>query len=1488
MTVAELKQLLAGVIDGAFSISAAQLAVPGITSLFQTYLPNSTLTLRNATGEPEKLTVTGLLTLGDASDLVARAVFQADTTSTDIAGIRISCPLTAWVFNSQNLQFKVTSVGKYLHSPALTLQSVDIDNEEPEPAAILSGNIPIQSSAGSAPSVMTAPVPLTDPDNPQALVFSGEPHLKLTALNQLSQFVSTDFNIIPAGIPIAGTLELSRIGLVAGPQIDAVTAIRFDITSNIGLTIVPNLFEIDSFTFSFTVQFPAISKRVYGSVSAVMILAGEEIDVSLTIPSLFIEGSLSESTPIPLKPFLEKFASVDAIPDDFQLSSLKFGIGLTAPHNWAFEIELANLWSFLLWGSTYFTFRRLLVSATAASTSSRPDLFVMSSYSVAGTQLYLSAAENSSDWSFSGGTVGYQVINFIPLIQDLATQFNLNPDILPASLTALDFTNIQLTYNTGSTSKEFLFAGSGSLAISDVTVDATVNLDIKSSTGPNPFAIDFTGTLTLKAPSENITFNTTVRQASGQTLVIGTLNSEPSPLQFQDLFSVLGFQPSIPPGLDIALQDLGVLYRALPDPATKLTSSAFLATAKSAHYGQALFVGLKEPVAGQPPSAKTTYLFAVNPAISGSLSQLPLIGSDIPASLSLNLNSLQILFASGTLTAVQVTDLHALLTDLAQYLPADKWQVASGPLNYQAELSMGLTIGATTTSFNLGIGGPAARMAQNRARIGAAEDSTAGSAKWLTIQRSLGPLYFNRIGFSYSQGRIEFLLDASMSFAGLSLSLTDLSIGSPLTSFEPVFGLKGLALKSDSGPLSITGSFLSTTPNGLNDSTWEYAGEVIIQAAAFSIAGIGAYGKFDGNPSFFIFVLIDAPLGGPSFFFVTGLAGGFGYNRSLIVPTLENLPRFPLVAAAMAGETGTNPFQGMTNDPGAALRVMDSYLPMSVGENWVAVGVRFTSYELIQSFALISLSFGTRFEIALLGLSAITVPTLDPSPIGFAELAMEATFSPDDGVLAVAAQLTAASYVLSQSCHLTGGFAFYTWFKDNATTGAKAGDFVVSLGGYYPTFNKPKYYPAVPILGANWQVSGNLSIKGGIYFALIPSAVMAGGHLEATWQSGDLKAWFNADANFLLSWKPFHYQAEVSLSLGASYRLDLGFVTVTITVHVGVDLALWGPSFAGIAHVDLDVVSFSIRFGGENPSIAPIAWSEFKSSFLPPVSATTTPAAQVGAPVPTDTYCLVKMAAGVIADLTRTPNPEKLDWVVDPEKFQMVTSSVVPITSASLVTGSGSQQAGNQTTPLGGAFPNNFGVGPVGVGNGDLRSEHVITINKLLNGGPDYTYAVSSPTASIEQITASLPAAPWSKALSLDLVRKPSISKVNSQPATIAGLVTGFTIAPNVQPPDATPSPISLSILQETPADVTPEFSWSGTPAPSSDPFDQSQAMHQLMSTITDAGVAAKRTAILSLLRSEDLTVTSNISLGDVAARANEVLLAAPLLSYLGEERASS
>ena len=160
--------------------------------------------------------------------------------------------------------------------------------------------------------------------------------------------------------------------------------------------------------------------------------------------------------------------------------------------------------------------------------------------------------------------------------------------------------------------------------------------------------------------------------------------------------------------------------------------------------------------------------------------------------------------------------------------------------------------------------------------------------------------------------------------------------------------------------------------------------------------------------------------------------------------------------------------------------------------------------------------------------------------------------------------------MVSRECTLSGGFAFFSWFKDQpdqpGVDAAKAGDFVATLGGYHPAFKPPPYYPTVPRLQLLWQVNDRLSIKGSAYFALTAHAVMAGGLLEAVWTDGDVSASFTAAADFLLAWQPYHYDASVSVRMRADITLHV-FGTHHLSFEAGAGVHLWGPEFSGTAEI---------------------------------------------------------------------------------------------------------------------------------------------------------------------------------------------------------------------------------------------------------------------------------------------------------------------------------
>ena len=473
----------------------------------------------------------------------------------------------------------------------------------------------------------------------------------------------------------------------------------------------------------------------------------------------------------------------------------------------------------------------------------------------------------------------------------------------------------------------------------------------------------------------------------------------------------------------------------------------------------------------------------------------------------------------------------------------------------------------------------------------------AGEAEiWFPIQKTFGPIHVGQVGVRWynSPKAIELLLDGGVSLAGLNVNVDDLGVKIPILNANDFsawkLGLRGLGVSYNQGGVKIAGALLRDNIEGTS-----YSGACLVEVSGKTFTAIGSYSKNEFT-SMFVFVLLPIPIGGPPYLFITGMAGGFGYNRGLNIPEVDAVPSFPLVEAAR----GSSAF---TNDPLSALTKLGSSVPIKKGSYWVCGGIRFTSFELAKSVALvyvmlINSSSRTDVEVGLLGMSQMSLP--ENKPLVNLEMALKARFSTVDGVLSVEARLSNNSWLLSRDCRLTGGFAFYVWFG-----GPYRGDFVITMGGYHPRFVVKPYYPDVPRLGFNWRVTSKVTIKGEAYFALTASAVMAGGLLEASYKSGNLKAWFKAWANFLIAWKPFAYDIDMGISIGVSYRLKInllfGSITKTFKVELGAEVWIWGPRFSGKAKVTWWVISFTVSFGAGDGKTGKdkISWVQFRETFLP-------------------------------------------------------------------------------------------------------------------------------------------------------------------------------------------------------------------------------------------------------------------------------------------------
>lgn len=516
-------------------------------------------------------------------------------------------------------------------------------------------------------------------------------------------------------------------------------------------------------------------------------------------------------------------------------------------------------------------------------------------------------------------------------------------------------------------------------------------------------------------------------------------------------------------------------------------------------------------------------------------------------------------------------------------------------------------------------------------------EETAPKIFWLKLDKTVAIFTLHRVGVSLEGAYLMVVLDSSLNVSPLTFRLYGAGIGVNFTDFDLKFYFTGFGVSFQNAAMTISGDFTKTGK--------DYAGTLLIQVKQFSVFAIAEYAE-EGN--LFAYAVLAARLGGPPAFFITGLALGFGYNKRILMPGIEEAAKFPLIRGAM-GEVSK---EGM-------LAELDSYIFNEKGQKFLTAGIRFTSFEIAESFVLLTVSFGSSFEIDLLGISNITMPPQCPdgtAPIAHAQLALKAAFKPEEGFLGVEARLTSESYILSKDCHLTGGFAFYLWFG-----GDHAGDFVITLGGYHPKYalTKPGHYPDVPRVGFLWSIKDCVNITGEVYFALTPSVLMAGGRLSMTYTLGSLKAYFIVQADFLIGWKPFHYDIHAGVVIGASYHVKMWFVSFRITVELGADLHIWGPDFTGTARISLWIFSFDIDFGASASQEAEtLDWSGFCTAFLPEGSREKTGMLQAGGSAAPLTVSLGEGLNGQVVIAGREVKS------VDAGGLELTVDSVMPIQAA--------------------------------------------------------------------------------------------------------------------------------------------------------------------------------------------------------------------------------
>lgn len=471
------------------------------------------------------------------------------------------------------------------------------------------------------------------------------------------------------------------------------------------------------------------------------------------------------------------------------------------------------------------------------------------------------------------------------------------------------------------------------------------------------------------------------------------------------------------------------------------------------------------------------------------------------------------------------------------------------------------------------------------------------TVEWLEAHARWGAIRLDRLGIQVADGKVWLALEGALATAHLAVQLQGLKVGLSIgdRTAPPSFTLGGLGVAYQTPLFSSHGLLMRTSHAD------DYAGSVAIRSHLLTLQGIGAYGQVDGNPALFLYGYMRQAFAQLPSVSIDGLAMGFGYNRRAVVPAVHELSQFPLIAQVLGDRPASDQLEALAQQMAVAFPPQDAQL-------FLAAGLRFSTYKIFEGFLLLMAQWGVKPTYHLLGIGKIAVPPVDQVPQASIEVVLNASIDPDAGALHFVGQLTDNAYLFAPSAKLSGGFALSTWLRDTDT--AQAGDFVMTVGGYHPDFNRPAHYPTPQPMSITWSVSDAFFLKGSAYLAVTPAAIMLGTQAQAVWKQGRFSATFDLNMDLLAQWKPFYYSFSTQVLAQVAFEANILQVRRRIDLEVGAQLDIWGPSFSGKAAIDVKVFGMRFDFGlsfGASERVAPkIDWAQFQREFLPAASETLT------------------------------------------------------------------------------------------------------------------------------------------------------------------------------------------------------------------------------------------------------------------------------------------
>ncbi|MDT0449223.1 DUF6603 domain-containing protein [Streptomyces hesseae] len=1182
--------------------------------LFRDHLADGVLQVRTPEIDVDRLTAVGAVPLASGTEAHTAVRFLADDRRSLVVGVRIDAALPADAHDlPKELRDALVPLERFgLGTLHLVLGVEPALNEQSE--ALVGAGAEL-----NFPSAQADPKPYLwgyPPGHGAIWRLGAEfPPVRITALDDLSAFAALGkggFDL-PSDLAPGTGLALTALtvaytvghGSPQAPGASGILAIQPAVGLDREWSPVDGL-TVKNLHAEFSVLSPFDSPQLLTTLGGTVQLAdGIAVDIEIGLPDRSLAGTLARAVNAG-QLLQDRFPGIP-IPDTLTVSELTLWAELASDagnRGYGLDLALTDVWRPV--PGVELSQVVLTVShqagMTLAGLAARWQLD-------AGVLDVAGAWSSAGGWAFTAHAVG---------LQPAVIMSHLGIDV-PEALRDLTIEELSVAFDTHG---HFVFACTTTLTVDETPVSLTVTVD------RTPEQTKVTGLLRLTVPLANETERVLefavdyTGDPTGRTL---TAHWTGAPgITSRELAGAVGLSipAGVPAGLLPTLTSVGLRYD---------TTARRLLLSATTEAGGGIVVASVASVPGTPRALVLLVAAKISDLKPTKLSQLPLVGDQIPPSVDVGITGIQFLATSNALTTAQVqqvnADLHAIdwtggkLPDSGAGLP--KGVVLTLPYEIAGQAQVPLAV-------SFGGGG------QKQLAVRDGSGSAPESAAWVDIGRSFGPLHLQRIGAGFDSGKVLVMFDASMGAAGFTLGVIGLGIALDLDTMSAEPRLQGLSVDLRRNPLHIAGALVNRQPPP-EDYKILIEGLLVVEMPKFGALALGAYQRRgDGMTSFFAFGRLTGTFGGPPPFRVTGFALGFGYNSGVRVPEQTEIAQFPLVSG-LDGGLPDGPLEMLPRLTGGA----NPWVSPAEGQIWLAGGIDFTSFEFIQARVLLLLEVGNSLTLALIGRASASFPQKGVKKYARIGVDLRIVYQSARGELAATAQLV-DSYVIDPSCVLTGGFAFYSWFGPSP----HAGDFVLTVGGYHPDYKPvPAHYPVVPRLGFTWSVGSAVTVSGGAYFALTPNAVMAGGSLDVRYKAGNVEAWLTAQANLLIQWAPLHFRVGISVRVGARVKL-----LFTVSGEIGASLDLWGPPTGGTVTAKFVFIKVTVKFGAPLSGPDALTWGEFRTQLLP-------------AEAPLTAHPLTGLLTDPDADpalrAARIKAGEE-PWLADPAGFSFAVSSVVP------------------------------------------------------------------------------------------------------------------------------------------------------------------------------------------------------------------------------------